>query len=65
MEAVERIGGILCVNPGSPTFPHNLTTRLGTIGFMEIGGGRADATIWQINDDGLAPFDWSGWRPHW
>ena len=30
--------GVLLVNPGSPTFPRNLTRRLGTVGFLEIDG---------------------------
>ena len=28
------------MNPGSPTYPHNLNTQLGTIGFLEISGGQ-------------------------
>ena len=39
VEAIDTIGGVLCVNPGSPTFPHNLATQLGTIGFLDIEGG--------------------------
>lgn len=59
VEAVETIGRTLCVNPGSPTYPHNLETQLGTVGFLEITGGRAEATIWQLTEDGVEPFDWS------
>ncbi|MFN0094231.1 MAG: metallophosphoesterase family protein [Dehalococcoidia bacterium] len=55
-------GETLCVNPGSPTYPHNLDTRLGTIGFLEISSGKAEATIWQLNEDGIVPFDWSTQR---
>lgn len=62
VEAIDEIDGVLCVNPGSPTFPHNLDTRLGTIGFLDIEAGRAQASIWQLTDDGVAPFDWSRWR---
>jgi putative phosphoesterase len=62
VEAIDTIGGTLCVNPGSPTYPHNLDTQLGTIGFLEISGGAAEATIWQLTDDGIAPFDWTRWR---
>jgi len=58
VEAVEVIDGVLCVNPGSPTFPHNLNTRLGTVGFLEIDGGTPSASIWQLTDEGIEPFDW-------
>jgi putative phosphoesterase len=58
VEAIDELGGVLCVNPGSPTYPHNLNTRLGTIGFLEIEDGRPSASIWQLTDDGIEPFDW-------
>ena len=62
VEAVDTIGATLCVNPGSPTYPHNLNTQLGTIGFLEISGGKAEATIWQLTETGIDPFDWTRWR---
>jgi putative phosphoesterase len=63
VELIETVSGVLCVNPGSPTFPHNLTTRLGTIGFLDIVDGRAEASIWQLTETGIAPYDWSfQWR---
>jgi putative phosphoesterase len=62
VESIERVDGVLCVNPGSPTLPRNLLTRLGTIGFLEIIEGHAEASIWQLTEDGHAPFDWSNWR---
>jgi hypothetical protein len=62
VEAIDVIEGKLCVNPGSPTFPHNLSTRLGTIGFLEIDGEGPSASIWQLTEEGVAPFDWSTWR---
>ena len=62
VEAVDTIGKTLCVNPGSPTYPHNLNTSLGTLGFLEISGGKAEATIWQLTIEGIAPFDWSKQR---
>jgi hypothetical protein len=65
VEAIDTIGDTLCVNPGSPTYPHNLDTQLGTIGFLEISGGRAEATIWQLTEEGIAPFDWSKSRRPW
>ena len=65
VEAIDRIGGVLCVNPGSPTFPHNLNTQLGTIGFLEIENGAVEASIWQLTDGGIAPFDWSKRKRPW
>jgi predicted phosphodiesterase len=62
VERIDTFGKTLCVNPGSPTYPRNLNTCLGTIGFLEISGGLAEATIWQLTEDGIAPFDWSTWR---
>lgn len=56
VEAIELVDGVLCVNPGSPTFPHNLNTQLGTIGFLEIADGCAQATIWKLVEDGIVPF---------
>ncbi|MCA9826053.1 MAG: YfcE family phosphodiesterase [Dehalococcoidia bacterium] len=65
VEAIDHINGILCVNPGSPTYPRNLNTQYGTIGFLDISGGKAEATIWMINDEGIEPFDWTKWRRPW
>ena len=62
VEMVEEINGVLVVNPGSPTLPHNLDTQYGTIGFLEIAQSSVDASIWQITDGGIEPFDWSRWR---
>lgn len=62
-EAIEWIDGIYCVNPGSPTYPHNYDTQFGTIGFLEIENGKADASVWQIVEDGIQPFDWEGIPP--
>jgi putative phosphoesterase len=45
---VAEMRGVLLVNPGSPTFPRNLTRRLGTIGFLEVDGGIARAWIHQL-----------------
>ncbi len=36
--ASTSMGPTLCVNPGSPTYPHNLQTQLGTLGFLDIDG---------------------------
>jgi putative phosphoesterase len=47
---VEEMRGVLLVNPGSPTFPRNLTRRLGTVGFLELHAGSARAWIQQLGD---------------
>ncbi|HJN48853.1 MAG: metallophosphoesterase family protein [Pseudomonadales bacterium] len=65
VEAIDTIDGVLCVNPGSPTLPHNLSTQLGTIGFLEISGSKVDASIWQLTEDGIQPFDWENSRRPW
>lgn len=65
VEAVDMIDGVLCVNPGSPTYPHNLETQLGTIGFLEIWNGDAKVEIRQLTEDGHAPFDWEKWKRPW
>jgi putative phosphoesterase len=62
VEAIDVVGGVLCVNPGSPTFPHNLETQLGTIGFLELDGGPPRASIWRLTAGGIEPFDWTTWR---
>jgi uncharacterized protein len=65
VEAIDVIGKTLCVNPGSPTYPRNLDTQLGTIGFLDIVDGKAEATIWQLTETGIEPFNWSKWRRPW
>ena len=39
----------LVINSGSPTYPKNLQTQLGTIGFLEINDGKIDAWIEQLH----------------
>ena len=62
-ELIANIGDILCVNPGSPTYPHNYDTQYGTIGFLDIDGDKAEASVWLITDDGIEPFDWNATPP--
>ena len=62
-ELITEIDGILCVNPGSPTYPHNYDTQYGTIGFLELDDGQAEASVWLITDDGIEPFDWDAVPP--
>ena len=62
-ELIAEKNGILCVNPGSPTYPHNYDTQYGTIGFLNIDGNVAEASVWLINDGGIEPFDWDAVPP--
>jgi predicted phosphodiesterase len=45
MDYIGRHDDVLLVNPGSPTFPHNLVGRLGTVGILEVNRGKARAEI--------------------
>jgi predicted phosphodiesterase len=42
---VEFHHGVLLINPGSPAFPRNLIGCLGTVGVLDIIGGRIEANI--------------------
>ncbi len=53
MEALHSIDGVLYVNPGSPTLPHNKQLRYGTFGFIEIGDGNVTASIHQLTSQGF------------
>ncbi len=50
--SVETLRGVLLINPGSPMYPRNLDTRMGTLGFLEIEDGRAHAWLEQIDENG-------------
>ena len=65
VEHITTIDGVLCVNPGSPTFPHNLSVQLGTVGFLDISDEKVGASIWRLTDDGIKPFDWDTWGRPW
>ena len=63
VELIKEVDGILCVNPGSPTYPHNYDTTYGTIGFLDLDDGKASASIWQLTEDGIELFDWDSTPP--
>ena len=63
VELIQRINDVLVVNPGSPTYPHNYDTTYGTIGFLELLEGNAAASVWQLFDGGIKPFDWNSTPP--
>ena len=48
VEEIDKMRGVLLVNPGSPTFPRNLARRLGTVALLEIDGGTPRAWIDQL-----------------
>lgn len=52
VQRMDLIGATLCVNPGSPTYPGNLETQLGTIGFLELAGAGVRASICQLTEAG-------------
>ncbi|MFP6816918.1 MAG: metallophosphoesterase family protein [Pseudomonadales bacterium] len=62
-EQIAEVAGIVCVNPGSATYPHNYDTQYGTIGFLELADGHAKPSVWQITESGIQPFDWDGVPP--
>lgn len=45
VERLEFRDGVLLINSGSPNLPHHLSTRLGSIGMLEITPGRVHAEI--------------------
>ena len=38
---------------------------MGTIGFLDINDGVADASIWRLTPNGIEPFDWDTWGRPW
>ena len=52
IEEVHRLDDFLCVNPGSPTLPHNKSLRLGTVGFLNIKDGGVEPELWQLTESG-------------
>ena len=52
---IDTLSDVLCVNPGSPTFPRNLSAQFGTIGYLDIVDGVATPSLWQLTADGLEP----------
>jgi uncharacterized protein len=58
VEAIDVVGSVLCVNPGSPTWPHNRTNARGTIGELAIADGVVTASVHQLVEGASEPFDW-------
>ena len=49
-ERIDYREGALQVNPGSPTLPHLWSTRLGTIGILDLAPGRMRAEIRRLGE---------------
>lgn len=49
VEEIATMRGVLLVNPGSPTFPRNLTRRPGTLAFLEVHEGNVEARIHRLD----------------
>lgn len=49
-ERIDFREGVLQVNSGSATLPHLWSTRLGTVGFLEINNGRIEAYIKKLGE---------------
>ena len=58
------INDVYCVNPGSALYPHYYDTQFGTIGYLELDSGKADASIFLLQEQGLVPYDWDN-PPTW
>ena len=43
-EEVVQVKNVLCINPGSPTLPHNLDHITGTVGILELNAGSTPKT---------------------
>ncbi len=50
LERLDSREGVLQINPGSPTLPHHRSTRLGTVGLLEVGGGSLEARIVRLGE---------------
>lgn len=65
VEQIDLIDNTLCINPGSPTYPHNLSLQFGTIGFLYLDEPQPRAEILQLTESGSQPFDWAASRRPW
>ena len=50
VERIDMRDGVLQVNSGSPTLPHLWSTRLGTVGILDITPGRIEARIVKLGE---------------
>ena len=50
VERLDYRDGVLQINSGSPTLPHLWSTRLGTVGLLDITPGRIEAKIIKLGE---------------
>jgi hypothetical protein len=50
VERLERRDGVVLVNSGSPILPHHKSTRLGTLGLLEISNGHLRAEVFRVGE---------------
>jgi putative phosphoesterase len=53
-ERLAHTDGVVHVNPGSATLPHHQSTRLGTVGILDVERERLTATIVRLGDGPMA-----------
>ena len=53
-ERLTHLDGVVHINPGSPTLPHHYSTRLGTVGILDVSRARLVTTIIRLGDGPLA-----------
>jgi len=55
VQSIDLVSDKLCINPGSPTYPRNLNTQLGTLATLEIASGTVRVEVHQLTTDGPVP----------
>ena len=50
IERMDYREGVLQLNPGSPTLPHHQSTRLGSVGLLDIGSSHLEARIIRLGE---------------
>ncbi|MBF8268115.1 MAG: YfcE family phosphodiesterase [Dehalococcoidia bacterium] len=46
---IDRLPGLLMINPGSPTLPNQVAGHPGSVGLLEVHGGEAKALLVQLD----------------
>ncbi len=49
-ERLDYRDGVVQINSGSPTHPHQCSTRLGTVGLLDLAPGKLNAQIIRLGD---------------
>lgn len=53
LERVDLRDGVLQVNPGSPTLPHNYSTRRGTVALLDVARERVSVNVVRVGEGPL------------